>query len=50
MLPAVKNHRIPIELVEEAVESFIEFYNTARPKERLGDLSPVEYRKHMEKV
>jgi hypothetical protein len=26
------------------VEAFIEFYNTERPKERLGFLSPVEFR------
>ena len=41
---AVKNHRIPINLVEEAVGSFIDFYNTERPKERLGGLSPVQFR------
>jgi transposase InsO family protein len=41
---AVKNHRIPINLVEEAVSSFIEFYNTERPKERLGGLSPSQFR------
>lgn len=41
---AVKNHRIPINLVEEAVSSFIEFYNTERPKERLGGISPVQFR------
>ncbi|MCR5080675.1 MAG: IS3 family transposase, partial [Treponema sp.] len=41
---AVKNHRIPINHVEEAVGSFIDFYNTERPKERLGGLSPVQFR------
>lgn len=41
---AVKNHRIPIDHVEEAVSSFIDFYNTERPKERLGGLSPVQFR------
>jgi transposase InsO family protein len=47
---AVKNHRIPINLVEEAVGSFIDFYNTERPKERLGGLSPVQFRMSRENV
>ncbi len=47
---AVKNHRIPIGLVEESVASFIDFYNTERPKERLGGLSPVEYRMGKKRV
>lgn len=41
---AVKNHRIPIERIEESVAGFIVYYNTKRPKERLGGLSPVCYR------
>ncbi len=47
---AVKSHRIPIDLVEESVTSFIDFYNTERPKERLGGLSPVEYRMRQERM
>ena len=47
---AVKNHRIPINLVEDAVGSFIDFYNTERPKERLGGLSPVQFRMSREDV
>ena len=40
----VKNRRIPKRDIIPAVEAFIEFYNTERPKERLGFLSPVEFR------
>ena len=41
---AVKNYRIPINIVEDAVGSFIDFYNTERPKEQLGWLSPAQFR------
>ena len=47
---AVKNHRIPIDIVEDAVGSFIDFYNTERPKERLGWLSPVQFRMRLKNV
>lgn len=40
----IKNRRIPKKDVIVAVIEFIEFYNTKRPKERLGFLSPVEFR------
>lgn len=40
----VKNRKIPKQDVIRAVEEFIEFYNMQRPKERLGFLSPVEFR------
>ncbi len=47
---AVKNHRIPIDLVEGAVGSFIDFYNTERPKERLDGFSPVQFRMSRENM
>ena len=40
----VKNRMIPRKDIVSAVTEFIEFYNTFRPKERLGFLSPVEFR------
>ena len=41
---AIRNRRIPKREVIAAVVEFIAFYNTKRPKERLGFLSPVEFR------
>jgi len=35
---------IPRKDIISAVTEFIEFYNTGRPKKRLGFLSPVEFR------
>jgi transposase InsO family protein len=40
----VKNHKVPKKDVIAAVAEFIEYYNTTRPKERLGFMSPVEFR------
>jgi len=40
----VKNRMITRKDIISAVTEFIEFYNTFRPKERLGFLSPVEFR------
>jgi len=40
----VKNRMIPRKDIISAVTEFIEFYNTGRPKKRLGFLSPVEFR------
>jgi putative transposase len=40
----VKNRMIPRKDIISAVTEFIDFYNTFRPKERLGFLSPVEFR------
>ena len=40
----VKNKRVSKKDVISAVIEFIKFYNTIRPKERLGFLSPVEFR------
>ncbi len=40
----VLNHRIPREVILQAVVEFIEFFNNGRPKERLGFVSPVEFR------
>ncbi|MEA4864937.1 MAG: IS3 family transposase [Sphaerochaeta sp.] len=40
----VKNHKVPKKDVIAAVVEFIEYYNTTRPKESLGFLSPVEFR------
>ncbi|MFA5546839.1 MAG: IS3 family transposase [Sphaerochaetaceae bacterium] len=38
----VKNHKVPKKDVIAAVVEFIEYYNTTRPKESLGFMSPVE--------
>lgn len=40
----VKNRMIPSKEIISAVKEFIGFYNTFRPKERLGFLTPVEFR------
>lgn len=40
----VKNKRIPKKEIIAAVIEFIDFYNNVRPKEKLGFLSPVEFR------
>jgi len=40
----VKNHKVPKKDVIAAVVEFIEYYNTTRPKESLGFMSPVEFR------
>ena len=40
----VKNRMIPVTEIIGAVTEFIEFYNSIRPKERLGFHSPVEFR------
>ena len=40
----MKNHKVPKKDVIAAVVEFIEYYNTTRPKESLGFLSPVEFR------
>lgn len=40
----VKERRVPIDDIVEAVVSFIDYYNNGRPKEALGGLSPVEFR------
>jgi transposase InsO family protein len=40
----VKNHKVPKKDVIAAVVEFIEYYNTTRPKESLGFMSPVELR------
>lgn len=40
----VKNGKIPKLEIIQAVVEFIEFYNTTRPKERLGFLSPGEFK------
>ena len=40
----VKNRMIPRKEIISAVTEFIGFYNTFRPKERLGFLTPVEFR------
>ena len=47
---AVKNHRIPIEQIEQAVKEYIVIYNCRRPREKLGGVSPVEYRLANKKV
>lgn len=40
----VKNRKVPKKDVIAAVVEFIEYYNTIRPKESLGFMSPVEFR------
>ena len=40
----VRERRVPIDKLKEAVVKFIEYYNNERPKKRLGWLSPVEFR------
>jgi len=40
----VRERRVPIDRLREAVVHFIEYYNSKRPKKRLGGLSPVEFR------
>ena len=40
-----KNRQIPIADVVAEVEQFIEYYNNERPKQSLGGLSPVQFRK-----
>ena len=40
----VRERRVPIDKLKEAVAKFIEYYNNERPKKRLGWLSPVEFR------
>lgn len=40
----VRERRVPIDELREAVVRFIEYYNSERPKKRLGWLSPVEFR------
>jgi len=40
----VKNRMVSRKDIILAVTEFIEFYNTFRPKERLGFLTPVEFR------
>ena len=41
----VKDRRVPVALLKSAVIEFIDYYNTRRPKKKLGFLSPVEFRK-----
>lgn len=40
----VKNRKVPIDDLIEAVVEFIEYYNHRRPKDALGGLSPIEFR------
>jgi putative transposase len=40
----VKNRMISMRDIITAVTEYIGYYNTFRPKERLGNLSPVEFR------
>lgn len=40
----VRERRVPIDKLKEAVVKFIEYYNNERPKKRLCWLSPVEFR------
>jgi putative transposase len=40
----ILNHRVSREVILQAVVEFIEFFNNERPKERLGFVSPVEFR------
>ena len=40
----VKDKRVPIDEIRAAVIEFIDYYNNERPKERLGWMSPVEFR------
>ena len=40
----VKERRVPREEILSQVTSFIRYYNEARPKKRLGGLSPVSFR------
>jgi transposase InsO family protein len=40
----IKNRKVSKREVIPAVIEFIEFYNTKRPKERLGFLSPERFR------
>jgi putative transposase len=41
---SVKEKRVPIAEIRQAVIEFIDYYNNERPKERLGWMSPVEFR------
>ena len=40
-----KNRQIPIDDVVAEIAPFIEYYNNERPKQSLGGLSPVQFRK-----
>lgn len=40
----VKEKKVPIEDIVEAVRTFINYYNNERPKEANGGLSPVQFR------
>lgn len=40
----VLNRRVPRNEIISAIDEFIPYYNNERPKERLGFLSPVEFR------
>ena len=40
----VKDRRIPVAQLKDAVIAFIDYYNKQRPKKKLGFLSPVEFR------
>jgi len=45
----VKEKRIPIDDIKQAVTEFIYYYNNERAKERLGWISPVEFRRRCPK-
>jgi len=45
----VEDKRVPIDDIKQTVTEFIDYYNNERPKESLGWISPVEFRRRCPK-